>query len=306
MSEFQNGEIFQLDGMHQASTMYLADAGELGRFDSRRLQILEKEWKAVYDQLPTNDDEFSFKKARRIYEGKNGELTFMYSPQYNSFVLLGFELKPSARGHANIVPIETALSRRKTFCVAYGDEDLAAACTTGAGTALAVVSEAVDPDGTTVRTRERLVICALVDHFRQRTAAIEAYTMENYRILVSDFADDLGHEVLQSQDRVFETFDDHARKLQSYEFKLKRNRRATLGIMALAAAAVGLPLILDVKINMEAVQAGLCVVFGTSALAMGIIVVRNSVKVQSAWAAIRSGHALKIFYDFVASVPRIT
>jgi len=105
MNEFQNGEMFPVGGIHQASSMYLADAAELGRFDAGRLLTLEKEWQAKFQQLPINDEVFSFCTALRVFEGLNGKLTFIYSPSADCFVLLGFVLKPSTRGSGNVITL---------------------------------------------------------------------------------------------------------------------------------------------------------------------------------------------------------
>ncbi|ESQ83170.1 hypothetical protein AEAC466_15015 [Asticcacaulis sp. AC466] len=112
MNEFENGELFPIGGIHQASKMYLADAAELGRFDAGRLRTLEKEWQAAYSVLPRNEAPFSFATALMKFDGQNGRLTFIYSPSADAFVLLTFTLKPSTRGSGNVVTIDAGLSHR--------------------------------------------------------------------------------------------------------------------------------------------------------------------------------------------------
>ncbi len=325
MNEFQNGEVFQFDGIHQASSMYLKDAAGLGRFDAGRLLVLEREWKAEYGQVPINDEMFSFAQSDRVFQGSNGELTFFFSAQYNCFVLLGFELKPSTRGGGNVIAIQSRLSRKMILGPIHEGVGVAACGVTGRTPAVhtpavhapavhavpahvlhqIVMADTFMTGGAIATVREKIYVRTLVDGF-VGVARLDVPSIDDYRALMTDAAEDLGAKVVERQERICDAFDDQARALQEYRFALKRSRRRTAGMMAAAAIGMAATLWLETKIDGDWLQYGLLVVFALSALVMGIGVVRNSIAVRNAVAAVRSGHAVKFIHDTVRRGPRTT
>ena len=314
MNEFQNGEVFQFDGIYQASTMYLADAAELGRFDAGRLKTLEREWQAKYDQLPSAEDQFSFAEAVRAYQGNNGELSFMFSVKNKCFVLLSFELKPSTRGRGNVVAIDTGLSRKKSLFTVYGATGIAARRPFDFGhlalrrrltrsDLLAKLDHGAAGDADLRRLNARLVsfVQALAECAAGCAAEVSARNAARQRALEQALA-----EILDMHSQPFEALVRFARSRSELEFRLKWTQRVTTVLSGLAAMVLlGVILtdgIQDAGVAIVAVFLGL----GAWTAVNSVKVVQGSAKLRKAVRAATPEPAIRVFHHLFGHGPHAT